>query len=88
VSAVYALVISNNKRAREQFIFDMARFSLTIVIMLVGIFLNAYEMASDRVNTLLLFACVVQELYIWIHSRMFFRAKYVPFCTVRHCSVY
>jgi hypothetical protein len=75
VSAVYALVNTNTTRAREQFIFDIARFSLTIVIMLVGICLNVYELASDKIDTFLLFACVVQELYIWIHSRMYFRAK-------------
>ena len=73
---VYWLVVYHNDRAQHQFVFDLTRFNISALIMIISIVINTTGHASDALETILLAALAGQELIIWIVSRIFFRARF------------
>ena len=73
---IYLLVVFKNIRGQKQFIFDLTRFVVSSLIMIVSIALNISGHASDKIETALLGVLVIQELLIWVGSRLFFRSRF------------
>jgi hypothetical protein len=70
---VYALVMKHHKEARQQFKFDIIRWSLSAGLMFALIIVNVTGNGSFEADMGFFGAVVVFELSLWIVSRTMFR---------------
>ncbi len=70
------VVIRHNPLAQQQFVFDLARWSLSSVLMVATILCHLLDVGSDILDISILFVAMVQELVTWIASRTLFRHRF------------
>ena len=74
--AVYGLVIRHHRQAWAQFRYDLFRWAVSCVLMALIVVLHAVGIRKARVDTLVLILYVVNEIVVWVGSRVLCRQHF------------
>ena len=77
ICVVYSLVLYRHKMARDQFKFDLFRWSITGLLMILLLIINSTGNGSDLLNFIIFGIVVVVELAVWLVSRVVYREYFV-----------
>lgn len=70
---MYGLVILHHPKAWAQFRYDLLRWAITCLLMALIVILHIYGTRGKTVDGLLLIIYLVNEILIWVVSRVWFR---------------